>query len=439
MLLSIDSVEWNNSENAIYVEYSIKDGKDWTEYEKEDDDIAGDALVFDEGVSSLDSVIVLSAVAGAADGVWGGTHHKELIVDLGDAWAEDQPNGLPGEWYFQVLDTDDEKDWYLWIDKDEDDDAYGWPIFDMAETCNDEGWDDSMDYCPCAASATVKTEFENDVWFCAEDTVVTVAGATDSGAEDPIWIGLSEDGDMLDWVGEPLDGNVSSVFVGVEGCEACELSGSKGDCEDIAEGEEDGTLISLSGAMIEVEGDEIEEPEDSNNESDVVTKVSMTIPIDELRPTIFFGIEETQNTSSVQITEAMVGQVVEIGGVDVTVEDFGVTTTAGGVVSAGGEVSVQCPAVTGTCPAVEVPTKEPANIGYKLVVVETSVDTSKNLVLIGGPSVNSLTSQYTTVDELCSEAVVKLVAANRLLVAGCEAADTKAAAEALMSWLSANV
>jgi hypothetical protein len=224
--------------------------------------------------------------------------------------------------------------------------------------------------------------------------------------------------------------NVSALF-------GCALTGQ---CEDIATGEDDGTLLGIAGAMIYVDGDEdIEEPEDFNqDETETIDKVTVTVPLNELRPTIFFGLEESQNSSSITITDADVSTVVNIGGLDVTVEEFGVTgTVSGGQVIGGQAVTVECDPVTVSCDAVTVETMAPANIGYKLVVVE-GAQSKSNLVLIGGPSVNSMTKDMTTVDELCSAAVVKLVG-SKLLVAGCEAADTAAAAQSLMDWLSANV
>jgi hypothetical protein len=288
----------------------------------------------------------------------------------------------------------------------------------MAVTCDVES------ACGCTSGSEIQTEFDGDVWFCAGNNTVTIEGKDDTGAEDVVSVKLND-----------TDGPVLSI---TDDCTACSLSG---DCEEYSDGSEDGSLISLSGATIVIDQTEIEEPEDSDNDDDVITQVTITVPEDELRPTIFFGIESSVNSSELVITDADVGAVVNIGGIDVTVEDFGVTgaVAGGGVVSSGGEISVDCPSVTGSCPDVSVETMAPATIGYKLVVVDNEADTSKNLVLIGGPAVNSISKDVTTADEVCSAAMVKLVSANKLLVAGCEAADTKAAADALASWLSANV
>jgi hypothetical protein len=272
---------------------------------------------------------------------------------------------------------------------------------------------------------------------------VCIEGDVDMGVElddsisGPEYILIQLDDDYNDsWDSDPNDDYELEAFVNVTeyGCEY------PSDCRKIAEGTDDGVLLGLAGALIAVEGDEdVEEPEDSSRDEDeTLEKVTVTIPENELRPTIFFGLEESQNSTSITITDADVNTVVNIGGLDVTVEEFGVTgSVSGGQVIGGEAVTVECDPVTVTCDAVTVETMAPANIGYKLVVVEGQQSKS-NLVLIGGPSVNSMTKDMTTVDELCSAAVVKLVG-SKLLVAGCEAADTAAAAQSLMDWLSANV
>jgi hypothetical protein len=403
-LVRIDKIDYNDSDEYPIIEYSIKDGNDWTEYEGEA--AAGDScgsycgLIIDEATinATYQNVSMMSAVEGQA-------------LNMSPGWMEDVAvaTGLSGIWIVRNLSSVEPDDWELWVDKDED------TVLAVAETCDTSA-------CDCADASDVKTEFEDDVEFCAYGDLITITGATDTGGEDEITIQVNESNGPL-------------LSINTDGCSACTLDDN--DCEDIAEADEDGTLISLSGATIVVDQDEVEEPEDSNNESDIFTQVTVTVPKDELRPTIFFGIESSLNTSSIVITDADEGTVVNVGGVDVTVEDFGVTTTAGGVI-VGDQATVQCPSVTGTCPDVSVDAPKANDIAYKLVVVEGAASKT-NLVLMGGPSVNSMTKDLVSVDELCPDsAVVKLVG-SKLVVAGCEAADTMEAADALVSWLKANV
>jgi len=441
-VVSIDSIELSEgagSEKEVLIEYSLKDGKTWTENEKTDDENEGDAINLSTDLTGpYDAVTVLSQVDGIA------------ALDMGEGWQG--PSGITGTdiWIVRnFTDNEDEDDWEIWIDKDDDN------VMDLAETCDSR---DATGACGCDDGSDLKTEFENDVEFCAYNWTILVSGTSDSGAEDVVTIGLKESENLtgaeslgtwndtsIGFGGDvELNNTESNVSILRENCdELCDLDDA--DCRKIAgwtgNNREDGSLISLSGATIAVDHTEIEEPEDSNNDEETLSAVTLTIPEEELRPTIFFGIESALNTSEITITDADEGAVVNVGGVDVTVEDFGVTgaVSGGGVVSSGGEVSVQCPSVTGSCPDVSYDTMAPATIGYKLVVVDKEADQSKNLVLIGGPSVNSLTKDLTTSDEVCSAAMVKLVSANKLLVAGCEAADTKEAADALASWLSANV
>jgi hypothetical protein len=277
----------------------------------------------------------------------------------------------------------------------------------------------------------VRTEFKNKVTIVAEPAGVAdwvnVTGVGQTGAEDLVAIQLDEN---------DASGAYVYLYDDYDESDACSL---KSDCRKIADGREDGTLVSLSGAIVDVDGGDEEEPNDlTDDDEDTLNAVKLTVPENEMRPTLFFGMEQTQNSSQITITDANVGQVVDIGGVPVTVEEFGVTgSVAPGTVIGGEPVTVECSPVEVTCDAVSVESKAPVSIGYKLVVVE-GAQTKENLVLIGGPSVNSLTKDLTTVDELCSAAVVKLVG-NKLLVAGCEAADTAAAANDLANWLKANV
>lgn len=306
------------------------------------------------------------------------------------------------DWYIDNT-TDDESDAQLYIDVDSD------QIIDLV---GDNGpFETDLDGIYIETADTMSSK--NDV--------VRIDGDTNSGAEDAIEIYLDE----------PSSSDESYV----------NLSCNEDDCNDIQHGDTDGTLISLSGAMVEVTGDsDVDEPDDDNtNADDVITSVTVTVPENELRPTLFFGTEETQNSTSVTITEAQEGTVVNIGGVDVTVEDFGVSVSGGGTgVGTGGDISVQCPAVSGTCPAVSVETQAPAGIGYNLVVLDNAVDASKNLVLIGGPAVNALTEGLVAASDVCPDSAKIQLVGSKLVVAGCEAKDTMAAAQALITWLKAN-
>jgi len=285
----------------------------------------------------------------------------------------------------------------------------------IAETCDTSA-------CECVDASKIQTEFENSAWFCAYDDNITVVGKDDSGAEDDISIELN------------ATPGIDVTYDGASSCPACGYDDS--DCDKIADGREDGTLISLSGATIEADGTEVEEPQNSNTDTDILTQVTVTIPEDELRPTIFFGKESSQNSTSLTITDADEGTVVDLGGLDVTVEEFGVTTTGGGVI--GGETTtVSCAAQTATCDDVTYSAKGPGTIGYSLVVSDKAADSSKNLVLIGGPSVNAMTDGLVTVEQVCEAAVIEKVSETKLVVAGCEAEETAAAAKVLADWLKA--
>ncbi len=397
----IDSLEYSDGEDEAIIEYSVKDGADWTEYEKESDEDAGDAcnVSTDLDEATYESVAVQSQVQGFVDN-W---------TALG--WHEDSCGDSNSEWIVKNNSETNENDWELWVDKNADE------VMELARTCS------AVTACSdCSSSQGVQTEFKNDVWFCAYEDNIILDGATDTGGEDEVVIGLND---------------TSSIDLYESGCSACTDLYDDNDCEDFGNGQEDGSLISFAGAQITTDGVQIEEPEDSDDDTDVLSQVTMVIPEDELRPTIFFGIQSTLNTSSVTITEADEGTEVNIGGVDVMVEEFGVSISGGGIV-VGEEVEVSCPSQTVTCPDVTVETQGPADLAYKLVVVEGG-QTATNLVLMGGPSVNSLTKDLVSVDELCPNNEVIKLSGTRLVVAGCEAADTMAAAQQLQTWLETNL
>ena len=70
---------------------------------------------------------------------------------------------------------------------------------------------------------------------------------------------------------------------------------------------------------------------------------------------------------------------------------------------------------------------------------EVGADLSKNLIIVGGPAVNTMST--VTAAELAAEADRYIVKkdGSKVIVAGYDAADTVAAGNALIAWLQANV
>jgi hypothetical protein len=76
-----------------------------------------------------------------------------------------------------------------------------------------------------------------------------------------------------------------------------------------------------------------------------------------------------------------------------------------------------------------------------LVVPEIQADTTKNLIIVGGPSVNGMAEGLVTLQEVQSASgqyVVKKIG-SKVLIAGLTAADTVDGGNALIDWLNANV
>ena len=149
-----------------------------------------------------------------------------------------------------------------------------------------------------------------------------------------------------------------------------------------------------------------------------IDSVNICHPRDDVDATVFLGTEEEETLAEYTITKDDVGTEKEAACCRFKVEDFAVTGTAGGTVS-----------------TVVV------NPVGNLVVSESAADETKNLVLVGGPAVNAMTEAAgVTADEIdaaVDKYVVKKVD-NTLVVAGWEADDTVAGANALISWLKAN-
>jgi hypothetical protein len=412
--VEIDDIYYDEGEGDWFVEYLLKQDSEWDDEE----------TVIRMDVSSGYTWLLDNQIA----------DYPTVYTN----WTNDSAIGmiLGKQVYLTDIDSDDD-DAQLYIDIDED--GGGTEIDLVGDVATD-----------------VDTEFDNDVaWRAVKDSRnegdwVVIDGVDDSGAEDRVFIQLDDDemGNKnnitnTSWAQAMVEIEYTDVDTGSP--KNCTLGN---DCDNYQIGDKSGMLMGLSGQTVEIDGeDDVDEPTDipdvlpyqyDEEESETIEMVTLVIPENEMRPTVFFGLEDDQNTSSVTITDAQVNTEVIIGGIDVMVEEFGVTgSVTGGEVIGGEPVTVQCDPVTVTCDAVEYTTTSMNPVGYKLVVVEGGQSKS-NLVLIGGPSVNSMTKDLTTVDELCSAAAVKMVG-NKLLVAGCEAADTASAANALMDWLRANV
>ncbi len=149
-----------------------------------------------------------------------------------------------------------------------------------------------------------------------------------------------------------------------------------------------------------------------------IDSVDICHPRDDVDATVFLGTEEEETLAEYTITKDDVGTEKEAACCRFKVEDFAVTGTAGGSVS-----------------TVVV------NPVGNLVVSESAADGTKNLVLVGGPAVNAMTEAAgvtsAEIDAATDKYVVKKVD-NTLVVAGWEADDTVAGANALISWLKAN-
>ncbi|MFH1788186.1 MAG: S-layer protein [Candidatus Altiarchaeota archaeon] len=140
-------------------------------------------------------------------------------------------------------------------------------------------------------------------------------------------------------------------------------------------------------------------------------------PQEAVAATYFVGTSEESTVIESVITEADVGTTKTAGCCTFTVEEFGVS-------------GAQAASVTETTMR-----DLPAN----LVVPEISADASKNLIIVGGPAVNGMST--VTAEQIAAASKKYLVKKDgrKLIVAGWTASDTVDAGNALIDWLKANV
>ena len=148
-----------------------------------------------------------------------------------------------------------------------------------------------------------------------------------------------------------------------------------------------------------------------------VDSVEILHPQESVYATYFIGTSEEATVLESVITESDVGTTKTAGCCTFTVEEFGVSGAAAASVT---EVSMN-------------------NVPSNLVVPEISADTSKNLVIVGGPAVNGMSSVTAQQIASASQKYIVKKDGRKLIVAGWTAADTVDAGNALVDWLKANI
>ena len=145
--------------------------------------------------------------------------------------------------------------------------------------------------------------------------------------------------------------------------------------------------------------------------------VQIMHPQEAVAATYFVGTSEESTVLESIITGADVGTTKTAGCCTFTVEEFGVSGAAAASVT---ETSMNA-----------VPTN--------LVAPEVSADASKNLIIVGGPAVNGMTTVTAEQIAAASKKYIVKKDGRKLIVAGWTASDTVDAGNALIDWLKANV
>lgn len=149
-----------------------------------------------------------------------------------------------------------------------------------------------------------------------------------------------------------------------------------------------------------------------------VESVEILHPQEEVMATIFLGTSEQETLLESVITKEDEGKEKTAGCCSYIVKEFSVTAT-------GGQQTVTETAVH--------------PIVGNLVVPEIGADQTKNLVIVGGPAVNGLSTVTAEQIAAAPQRYVVKKDGKKLIVAGYTAADTVDAGNALISWLQKNV
>ena len=150
-----------------------------------------------------------------------------------------------------------------------------------------------------------------------------------------------------------------------------------------------------------------------------IDSVTLCHPQKDVDATYFLGIGEETTFVEDTITKDDEGKEITAGCCTFKVKEFSVTV-------AGAEEQEYTTATVNKI------------IGH-LVVPEVGADTTKNLIIVGGPAVNGMCT--VTKDEIAAEPDKFIVKkdGNLLIVAGWEYEETLAAGDALIDWLNENI
>lgn len=151
-----------------------------------------------------------------------------------------------------------------------------------------------------------------------------------------------------------------------------------------------------------------------NWDDDLLTEsVSICQPEDYVYPTIFVGTSEDMDIAESTITDSDTGKEKTIGCCTYLVKEFEVEQETENII--------------------------PKKVVGNLVVSESNVDTNKNLIIVGGPSVNGLSQIIKEEIESADGQFIVKRSGSKIYVAGWEAKDTINAGTALIDWLYENI
>ncbi|MEA1925587.1 MAG: S-layer protein [Candidatus Altiarchaeota archaeon] len=149
-----------------------------------------------------------------------------------------------------------------------------------------------------------------------------------------------------------------------------------------------------------------------------ITSVEICHPQSAVDSTFFIGTQEEETVVYDEITDADVGSTISAGCCEFTVSNFTMESSGDGGAVSYNEVTVN-------------------DVG-NLVVSEIGADTTKNLVIVGGPVVNGMSTVTPEELEASPDKYIVSKDGNKIMVAGYLASDTREAGDQLIQWLKEN-
>jgi hypothetical protein len=149
-----------------------------------------------------------------------------------------------------------------------------------------------------------------------------------------------------------------------------------------------------------------------------IDSVSLCHPTKDVDSTVFLGVGEQTTVVTDTVTKDDEGKTITAGCCSFKVKEFSVDVAAGNQTYTTSTVN---------------------KVIGRMVVPEVGADTTKNLIIVGGPVVNGMCTVTKEEIEAAADKFIVKKDGNLLIVAGYDYQETLAAGDALVEWLQQNI